>query len=389
MKKILLSLVAALVALAASAQSLYKAPGFDDNWSLGVEVGSMTRLAKHLPFLKDMRASFGLHVQKQISPVFALGVEGVMGINTSSWIKNSEAVKALGYDLSGNSTTAIDNMYVGVYGAVNLYNLFGGYYGKNRPFDIELMAGAGWGHEDAMDENYFATRAGVNFNVNCTKNFTLSFKPGVTFNMTGTRYAPLDVENTSAAYDRAKARFNFLVGFTYNFGPGFPRASRDGGEVAALNERINQLRGEIDECLAATAAAKKQGDALFGELEACRYRQPKVVEKVNDNLQSVRYVFYRIGSSQITADQQPNVEMIASYLKNHPEAKVVIKGYASPDGPKELNEKLAAARAESVKNMLTDKFGIDSGRIEACGEGIGSMFSENDWNRVAICTLEK
>ena len=113
-----------------------------------------------------------------------------------------------------------------------------------------------------------------------------------------------------------------------------------------------------------------------------------MIKEVNNSLTSVRYIFYRIGSSKITADQQPNVEMVAGYLKNNPKSKVVIKGYASPDGNLEFNKKLAAARAESVKTMLVNKYGIKADRITADGEGIGEMFTENSWNRVSICTLE-
>ena len=81
--------------------------------------------------------------------------------------------------------------------------------------------------------------------------------------------------------------------------------------------------------------------------------------------------------------------MVASYLKNHADAKVSIKGYASPEGSKEVNEKLANARAEAVKNMLIKTYKIDANRIEAEGQGIGNMFSEPSWNRVSICTLEE
>lgn len=112
------------------------------------------------------------------------------------------------------------------------------------------------------------------------------------------------------------------------------------------------------------------------------------MKEVNNNLNSVRYVFYKIGSSTITADQQPNVEMIAAYLKNHKNSKVVIKGYASPDGNLENNIKLANRRAESVKNALINRYKIAADRITAEGEGIGNMFSEESWNRVSICTIE-
>ena len=117
-------------------------------------------------------------------------------------------------------------------------------------------------------------------------------------------------------------------------------------------------------------------------------RQPQVVKEVSNQYNSVRFVFFRIGSSTITADQMPNVEMIADYMKNHPQSKVVIKGYASKDGNLDFNIKLAQRRAESVKTALVNKYKIAASRITAKGEGIGNMFEEESWNRVSICTLE-
>ena len=385
MKKVILTAFAAIAMTAASAQQAYQAPSFSDNWSIGVDGGVTTPLARHHAFFGDMRALVGLHVQKQITPVFGLGVEGQWGINTSSWSGRHRHV-------------AFDNSYVGFYGSTNLMNLFGGYNCEGRFFDIELTAGIGWGHEYAnegpdqtidKDYNYMATKAGLNFNFNVSKKVTISLKPYVLWNMTGSTDQPLNVYHSTAAYSRGGATLNVLAGVTYNFGPGFQCVdTKNQGEIDALNATLNGLRAELAACQATAASTAARVKSLQTELEACKNRKPEVIEKVSNNLSSVRYVFYRIGSSKITADQQPNVEMVASYLKNHKDAKVVVKGYASQDGNLEFNKKLAAARAESVKTMLVNKYGIAADRIQAEGEGIGHMFSENDWNRVAICTLE-
>jgi outer membrane protein OmpA-like peptidoglycan-associated protein len=132
---------------------------------------------------------------------------------------------------------------------------------------------------------------------------------------------------------------------------------------------------------------------LNQQLKDCQNKPAKVVTNTvvqnNNSLESVRYVFFRVGSSKITSDQQPNVEMIAEYMKNHPESTVVITGYASKDGNLDFNIRLAQARAENVKNMLTKGFGIKPDRIKAEGQGVGSMFQEESWNRVAICVLHE
>ena len=125
------------------------------------------------------------------------------------------------------------------------------------------------------------------------------------------------------------------------------------------------------------------------ELEAARNKKPEVVEKVvtknKKTLESV--VTFRVGRSTIDASQLPNVERIASYLNKYRNAKVVIKGYASPEGDLEKNKKLATARAEAVKTLLVKRYKISADRIEAEGNGIGDMFSEPDWNRVSIANI--
>lgn len=383
MKKILIAAIAAAGVLGASAQTkAYFIPRFDQNWSIGLDGGVTTPLAHHHAFFGDMRGLVGIHLQKQISTVFALGVEGQFGINTSSWFRERQPIM-------------FDNSYVGVYGSANLMNLFGGY--RHRIFDIEITAGAGWGRDDTYsgdnDEgdlayNYFVTKAGVNFNFNIGRHLTLSLKPSVNWNMTGSKYGqPLDVEQTSAAYSRNNATFNCMVGVTYNFGPGFVEApGRDEAEIAEINGRINALRSEIDATNAATAATMARIANLNTELQACRDRKPEEVKATNEELS---YVLYKFGSARITADQQPYVESIAKYMKENPSARVSVKGYASPEGPAEYNLNLSQSRADSVKNMLVKKYGISADRIEAKGEGVGSIFDKKSWNRVSVCLVEE
>lgn len=93
-------------------------------------------------------------------------------------------------------------------------------------------------------------------------------------------------------------------------------------------------------------------------------------------------------SSTISASYYSYIEMMASILKAYTKSKVKIKGYSSADGSLDFNINLAKARAESVKKMLVNKYGIPSDRIDAWGAGIGDMFSEVSWNWIAICEIE-
>lgn len=379
MKKLAILAVVSIGVLTANAQNAVESTNFGSNWSVGVD-GGVTTPMHNFPFFGSMRGTAGVHIQKQISPTFGVGVEGVFGVNTSSWY-------------GPHSSTAFDNSYVGAYATVNLFNLFGGYNCATRPFDIDAVAGAGWGHDyvnnaNGYDWNYFATKVGLNFNFNVSPKVTISLKPAVAFNM-----SDANVEQSSAAYNVNKATFNCQVGLTYKFGKGFPCVDViDPAVVAALNASVNDLRAQLDDTNAALATSMAANAALDAQLQSCLNRPATttVVKETNTQtmLNSVRFVFFRIGSSKITADQMPNVEMIADYLKSHPKATVQVRGYASQDGNEEFNIKLAAARAESVKNSLIKKYGIAADRIDAKGEGIGHMFDEESWNRVSICTIE-
>lgn len=374
MKKSIILAAFALGALCASAQAIEQ-PKFFDNWSLGVDGGVTTPMHGHA-FIGSMRGLVGLHLDKQITPAFALGVEGQFGVNTSRW------------ETGMRSGTAFDNSYVGAYGAVDLFNLFGGYKCEGRPFTIEAVAGAGWIHyymNGPGDYNDFGTKLGLNFNFNVSENVTIAIKPSIVYNMTKN-----GADQSAAAYNINDAVFNLQAGVTYHFGGRkFECVTPyNQAQIDALNGQINDLRAALDASVANANAWEAKANGLQNDLNACLNQPKQVVKEVSNNLNSVRYVFFRLGSSVITADQQPNVEMIAAYLKNHKDAKVQVRGYASPDGPLEVNIKLAQARAEAVKTALVNKYKIDANRIDAKGEGIGNMFTEESWNRVSICTIE-
>ncbi len=376
MKKFFLaSALVGCCVMGASSQELIERPTFGDNWQIGLDAGVTTPLKGH-SFLGNIRPAIGVHVGKQVSPLFGLGIESMFGINTSS------------VNGGRHSKTAFDDSYLGAYGTFNLTNAFLGFSCDQRPFTVDALLGIGWGHEFVSygsDTNHIDAKAGLNFNFAVSDNFSIALKPSVQWNLTGngTPYKNMGM-------NAHRANFNLAVGFNYNFGPGFECVTcppDNSAELSELNSRVNALRADIDGRDAALAAANARNAELTAALAAAESKPAKVVKE--NTLSSVRYVFFKIGSSVITPDQMPNVDMIAAYLNNHPKAKVQIRGYASPDGSIEVNERLATARAQSVKNSLIKKYRIAADRIDAKGEGIGTMFAEESWNRVSICTLEE
>lgn len=363
---------------------------FRDNWSVGVNGGIVSPLT-HSAFFKNSRAVVGLDVNKQLSPIYGMTLE-------SNWTINTVSPKA-----TQKSATAFDAFDVMLLHRLNLMNLFAGYNGMPRLFEVEAVGGFGWLHAidlypENKDGNFLAAKAGANFNFNVGKQraWTIGIKPAIFWDMdmrgTGRK-------NTNSTFNANYANWEVTAGVTYHFknsnGKHYMTKVRayDVEEVSALNATINSLRQESadkDNELRNTQNALRKQEMKSADLEKalknCQNRAPKVVTNNRNTLESV--VTFRQGKTVIDASQQPNVERIAVYLKNHKDATVTILGYASPEGNVEVNTRIANQRAEAVRTMLINKYKIDAGRITAQGLGVGDMFEEPDWNRVSICTIE-
>ena len=386
MKKLFTTLALCATMLAASAQNAVKGNMFTDNWTLGISGGVITPTTGHA-FFGSMRPTITLELTKWLTPYYGLAAQGQTGINLNNldW---------------GSSKTAFDEAQVMLLNKINLMNMFGGYKGEPRMFEIEAYGGLGYTHfyqNGASGVDAFSSKFGMNFNFNLgsEKAWQINLKPAITYLLYGN-------ENTfsnlrSMRFDVRRSALELTAGVTYKFATSngthnFTLVKEyDQAEVDGLNARINDLRGKVENMQSEVAGLKARNAKLQNELNDClntpkQINETKVVT-INRDLES--YVTFAQGKSVIERSQMPNVERVAVYMRNHPNSRVVIKGYASPEGSAEINAKLSKARAEAVKNILVKNYKVNASRIVAEGQGVGSMFKEPDWNRVSICTLSE
>lgn len=376
MKKFIAVIVACLTCSGIYAQRAYEGANLGDNWSIGIHAGVTTPLT-HSAFFPNMRATWGLGIGKQLTPFFGMGVEAMTSINTTA------------------SKTAFDNTNVSLLTSVNLSNLFAGYWGTPRLFEIETVAGLGWLHyaqNGDGDRNSISSKLGLNFNFNLgeAKAWTIGIRPALVYelNACGER---------NVGFNANLAAWEITAGLKYHF-----RCSNgkhhisfaklyDQAEVDALNEQVNNLRQTNADQEAELTAANQRNAELEQQLADCKNQGPVIVTDTitshKKTLESV--VTFRQGDVSVVASQTPNVERIATYLKNHEKATVSIKGYASPEGKAEVNARIAQQRADAVKSLLVKRYKIAENRITAEGQGVGNMFEELDWNRVSICTIHE
>lgn len=378
--------VLCLTVIAVNAQEAVVGNKFTDNWSIGVNVGGTTPLT-HSAFFKNMCAGMGIGLNKQLTPIVGLGLEMAGYINTND---------VIGTNKSAYSKTAFDALNFSLLNTLNISNMLCGYNGEPRLFEVETVAGIGWMHYCAGYGNSMSSKFGLNFNFNLgeSKAWTVAFKPALVYDMNekGTKNVMFNANNGA---------WEFMAGLKYHFkssnGKHYFTAVKpyNQSEIDALNNQINNLRQEADKNEAALKNALNDANQKAASLEQalndCKNQAPKVITETNTinkkTLESV--VTFRQGGTAVEASQTPNVERIANYLKNHKNATVSIKGYASPEGNADVNARIAKQRAESVKNMLVSRYKIAANRITAEGQGVGNMFEEPDWNRVSICTIDE
>ena len=374
MKKSIILLAFVLGAFTANAQSVVEGTKFTDNWSVEVNAGAITPLT-HSAFFKSMRPGLGVGFSKQLTPIFGLGFQGMGYINTTP------------------SKTAFDVSDVSLLGKVNLMNLFASYQGQPRLFEIEAVAGMGWLHyyvNGKGDDNSWSTRLGLNLNFNLgeTKAWTLGIKPAIVYDMQG------DFNQAKSCFNANNATFELTAGLTYHFKMStgnhyFTKVKvYNQSEIDDLNVAINALREQVGSRDRELNNANQRISGLHKELEECRTKVVPIETVVKTARVPESIITFRQGRSSVDASQLPNVERVASYMKKYPDSKVIIKGYASPEGNVEINAKIATARAEAVKTILVNKYKINTSRITAEDQGVGDMFTEPDWNRVSVCTIE-
>ena len=258
-------------------------------------------------------------------------------------------------------------------GLFNMSTLFAG-SNPERFFNASLIAGIGY--NQTFGENNrgsFMGRLGLQGKIRLNEAFDLNLE--ALANGVSDKWNGLD-DHSIDTY------FSVLVGVSFKFGTGFNFACPDCEKVyydnecydeeyvQSLNNKINELRAQIDN-------------------HKCPEPQPcPEITVTKPGMKS--HVVFGLAKTNITPDQDMNIQAIADYLKQYPEAKATVTGYADKGtGNAKINQQLAEKRANIVAEQLKNKYGISADRLTVGSKGDAEQpFSTNDWNRVVIMIAE-
>ncbi len=381
MKKLGLLFAAAAMAVSASAQTVTESKTFD-NWYIGINGGVQTKTTQSR-WMKNLNSNAGLRLGRWFTPVFGLAAESNVYFNDH----NMPASK-----------TIVRYMNTSLIATVNVSNWFAGYKGEPRTFEVIPVYGLGWGHtfghkDGSKSQNALTSKAGIDFafNLGSNKAWQIYIEPSMNWVLGGDyaiEAAGLTYGDHHIEYNINRSAFQLNAGVIYKFKNSngthnFTIAQlRDQNEIDGLNSQINSLRNDLNGKDSQLAAKDKQIQDLQNALDECNSKPKYEKPATATNLQPT--VLFRQGKAVVDKSQMPNVELIAQYMKNHPDANIEIKGYASPEGSKEFNQALSQKRADAVKNVLVKNYKISADRLTAKGMGAtDKLFKQVEFNRVS------
>lgn len=353
MKKIIFMMFMAFSAIVVNAQTAVQTSKVLDNTYVGIDGGVATPLTFDGVFPLNPTAT--LHVGKLFTPVVGADIEA------TAWL-GSHAGYVGRFD--GYTHNFIRGSYVGINALFNLTNLFYGYNGTPRTFEVSAVAGPGWVHRfmpNSNDKyhNHLGVKTGLDlaFNIGKTKAHTVSLRPAVLWNLSvpGNRFGQL-------AFNKKGAELYIGVGYTYHFNTSNQTHHFKVYDVGALNDEINRLNEEL---------AKKPKVRVVKEVVKEVVKDAPSTNSIAVTSECV--VYFAQNSDVLTDDAKRVLDSIKGNVR--------IDAYASPEGTEEYNKELSQRRANVVAEYLRTN-GVSV--TEAIGHGVDGEAS----NRVAIVTLQ-
>ncbi len=95
----------------------------------------------------------------------------------------------------------------------------------------------------------------------------------------------------------------------------------------------------------------------------------KLIQVTDQAIELKQTIFFATGKAKILSKSYPLLNEVALALKEHPTLKVEIAGHTDSNGSDALNMRLSDKRANSVRDYLIKKGGVEAERLKAVGYG--------------------
>ncbi|MBR7167373.1 MAG: OmpA family protein [Bacteroidales bacterium] len=344
---------------------------FWSNWSIGLNGGMTLNLDRGVTY-STIEPSYGLNLflSKELNYIWDLRLQG-----TFHKVNNG-----LGRGLS---------MGVGftfsIFDAIKI--------NPERLWKLYILATVGMGIDKNgyIVDNYgnicYMANAGIGFSYRIAEKWTASLESSV--------YLPGDLGKPWDGGFKGYYIYNSLS-LAYNFGVTEYDKVRLEQESQLTQENFDALAQERDLAKAELESAKQKERTLqekFVVLEKTEIATEKVAKndaelaKLKAQIARMKEeqltfyalplsILYSIDQYKIPSGEMRKMKAIAKVMKDNPDYKFAIVGFADYSGSPEYNQKLSLKRAEEAKKVLVNKYGIDPDRLVVEGKGQTESFGD-------------
>lgn len=249
---------------------------------------------------------------------------------------------------------------------LNLSNMLCG-YNEERVYSFIPYAGAGLVHSwsDPKENN-------LGLNLGLINRFRLSSAWDLNVELRG-----LLMKNAFGGASK-EGMAGLTVGVTYKF-------KKRGWEAVPTvpmvpESQLNDMRNTLN-------SLKSENESLKRELVDARNKKPEVIVQKEAGFVPRLVVVFNIGKSNISKREYMNIEAMAKGIKENPNKVFTVTGYADQGtGSAEYNMKLSKKRAEAVRDLMVNEFGVPASQLKVDYKGgVGNMFYDDaKLSRVAI-----
>ena len=341
-----------------NAQKSYEVSKVFDNVSVGITGGISSPL--HFNSVTPFNTNFGLKLQKDFTPVVGVQVEGLAFVNDNNFSDVKTWVKATN---------------VGVNHVVNMTNLFCGYKGSPRTFEVSTVFGFGWLHSwtshyelesDGSDNHLddLSAKSGIDlaFNLGNDKQHSIVVTPAIYWNLT---------RDNKVQFNKNHAQLALNVSYVYHFKTSNGTHHFKVHDVGLMNDRINKLTEENIGLKNVVKSLRNENSDINKEIKNLNERCATLVDNV------LWVVQFKQGSSELSSDSKKVLDKVIKLNK-----PVDVVATASPEGTKTINDSLSRARADVLVKYLTD-----NGVTVKNSVGMGAKTKES--NRLGLVTIAK
>jgi outer membrane protein OmpA-like peptidoglycan-associated protein len=163
-------------------------------------------------------------------------------------------------------------------------------------------------------------------------------------------------------------------------------------EADAANQRASMAQANTDAANSRADAAQANASDQAQQADAARLaaadaaRQADELQRQIDGLQArvtdrglvltLGDVLFASGAASLNPNGDQHLAKLAAFLSKYMDRTALIVGYTDSVGGQDYNLGLSQRRADSVKFYLVQQ-GIDSSRLSASGQGMGSPVADN------------